>query len=240
MTDKHIITDGCEFQSDCIEYKDISYLKIMPICAIHELSIACHDKVNKCKYYKLYKQLKAKEQECEGLKKDLHKNFEEKDKLHLIIDRLLEASGYDTNTASAEDFEDVYENMRYEKQQLYQLKAENDGLKTMLKDLSYENQKFCYQIEEQTKQLEPFKDEYFKGLDNVAIAKLAKKSIRITAENSKLEQTLIEIKEIVENMNEECFYDDFDCMNCDMQNGCTYFNKKQILQKISEVENDNK
>ena len=115
--------------------------------------------------------------------------------------------------------------------ELDQLKAEKDGLKTMLKDLSYENQKFCYQIEEQTKQLEPFKDEYFKGLDNVAIAELAKKSIRITAENSKLEQTLIEIKEIAENMNEECFYDDFDCMNCDMQNGCTYFNKKQILQK---------
>ena len=83
MTDKQIIIDGCEFQSDCVEYKDISYSKIMPICAIHELSIACHDKVNKCKYYKLYKQLKraesqivdlnkmveAKEQECERLKK---------------------------------------------------------------------------------------------------------------------------------------------------------------------------
>ena len=68
MADKQIIIDGCEFQSDCIEYKDISYLKIMPICAIHELSIACHDKVNKCKYYKLYKQLKRKEQECEELK----------------------------------------------------------------------------------------------------------------------------------------------------------------------------
>ena len=52
-------------------------------------------------------------------------------------------------------------------------------------------------------------------------------------------QTLTEIKEIAKNMNEECFYDDFDCMNCDMQNGCTYFNKKQILQKNSEVENDN-
>ena len=65
MTDKQIIIDGCEFQSYCIEYKDISYLKIMPICAIHELSIACHDKVNKCKYYKLYKQLKAKEQEVQ-------------------------------------------------------------------------------------------------------------------------------------------------------------------------------
>ena len=52
----------------------------------------------------------------------------------------------------------------------------------------------------------------------------------------KLKQTIAEIKEITENMNKECFYDDFDCMNCDMQNGCTYFNKKQILQKISECE----
>ena len=111
--------------------------------------------------------------------------------------------------------------------ELDQLKAEKDGLKTMLKDLSYENQKFCYQIEEQTKQLEPFKDEYFKGLDNVAIAKLAKKSIRITAENSKLEQTLIEIKEIAEwhttSADSEDVQEDI----------------KQILQKISECEVNN-
>ena len=65
------INKGCEFQSDCIEYKDISYLKVMPICAIHELSIACHDKVNKCKYYKLYKQLQRLKQENEELKKQL-------------------------------------------------------------------------------------------------------------------------------------------------------------------------
>ena len=52
-------------------------------------------------------------------------------------------------------------------------------------------------------------------------------------------ECLTEIKGIAENMNKECFYDDFDCMNCDMQNGCTYFNKKQILQKISEVKNAN-
>ena len=43
----------------------------MPICAIHELSIACHDKVNKCKYYKLYKQLKAKEQELKELQETI-------------------------------------------------------------------------------------------------------------------------------------------------------------------------
>lgn len=54
-----------------------------------------------------------------------------------------------------------------------------------------------------------------------------------------LKQTLTEIKEISKNMNEECFYDDFDCMNCDMQNACTYINKKQILQKIKECEGNN-
>ena len=61
----------------------------------------------------------------------------------------------------------------------------------------------------------------------------------IFKDNIKLKQTLTEIKEIAENMNNECFYDDFDCKDCDMQNGCTYFNKKQILQKISECEVNN-
>ena len=51
-------------------------------------------------------------------------------------------------------------------------------------------------------------------------------------------ECLLEIKEIAENMNNECFYDDFECKDCDMKNGCTYFNKKQILQKISEVLDD--
>ena len=90
-------------------------------CPIVDFAIACRGE-NKCKYKTVYEQLKRKEEECEELKEELHQNFKEKDGLHLIIDRLLEASGYDTNTASAEDFEDVYENMRYEKQQLYQLK----------------------------------------------------------------------------------------------------------------------
>ena len=67
MTKEKII-NGCEFQNGCIEYKDISYLKVMPICAIHELSIACHDKENKCKYYQIYKQIKHLKQENEKLK----------------------------------------------------------------------------------------------------------------------------------------------------------------------------
>ena len=48
-------------------------------------------------------------------------------------------------------------------------------------------------------------------------------------------ECLTEIEEIAKNTNNECFYDDFECEDCDMKNGCTYFNKKQILQKISEV-----
>ena len=80
----------------------------------------------------LEEKLLRKEQECDGLKKELHKKLKEKDILHLIVDRLLEASGYDTNTASAEDFEDVYENMRYEKQQLDKLKAENKHINDLL------------------------------------------------------------------------------------------------------------
>jgi FtsZ-binding cell division protein ZapB len=107
-----------------------------------------------------------------------------------------------------------------------ELKAENDELKVMFKDLSYENQKFCYQIEEQTKQLEPFKDEYFKGLETIVIAELAKKSIRITAENSKLEKILTEIKEIAENAY---------CLTNGTNKDMAQF-AKQILQKISECE----
>ena len=82
-----------------------------------------------------FKQLKRKEQECEELKEELHQNFKEKDGLHLIIDRLLEASGYDTNTASAEDFEDVYENMRYEKQQLDRYKQTFTEIKEIVEGM---------------------------------------------------------------------------------------------------------
>lgn len=57
-------------------------------------------------------------------------------------------------------------------------------------------------------------------------------------ELDKLKQSLQEIKDIAEQMNNECFYDDFDCKDCDMKKGCTHFNKKQILQKCEEVDAD--
>ena len=112
-------------------------------------------------------------------------------------------------------------------------------LKVFLKDLIFENQKFCCQIEKLTNklsskkieyemlellnkqlehQLKPFQDEYFKGLDNVAIAKLAKKSIRLTAEYCKLENVLRDIKEI-----------------CLQQNLKSDFTTCEILEKIKEL-----
>lgn len=49
------------------------------------------------------------------------------------------------------------------------------------------------------KELEPFQDEYFKGLDTKQIAELAKKSIRLTTENRKLEDALDEIEGCLKN-----------------------------------------
>lgn len=81
-------------------------------------------------------------------------------------------------------------------------------------------------ILEQLEELTDFRDRDREELD------------QLKAEYDKIKNCLAEIKGIAENMNNECFYDDFECKDCDMKNGCTYFNKKQILQKISEDLND--
>lgn len=79
--------------------------------------------------------------------------------------------------------------------------------------------------------LRPLEDSYFKGLSSIEIAELAKKSIRITAENRKLEYALQEIRdELKEDTtceSRECGCDDYgECLNC---------LKETILTKINEV-----
>ena len=164
MTNKQIIIDS----SKCKHYWNGN-------CSDWDNTLigACDD-FEDC-YCKMYLR---KEQECEELKNELHKNFEEKDTLHLIIDRLLEASGYDTNTATAEEFEDVYEHMRYEQQQLDQLKAENDELK-----------------EGQNKK----RDHYFIiSNENARLQdEKARLGYKLNSEIQKLKQTLTEIKELL-------------------------------------------
>lgn len=56
---------------------------------------------------------------------------------------------------------------------------------------------FC--LKELEKRLEPFQDEYFIGLNERQIAELAKKSIRLTKENTQLIECLEEIRKEVKN-----------------------------------------
>ena len=65
--------------------------------------------------------------------------------------------------------------------------------------LKSENFSFEELIKYQDEQLEPFNDGYFEHLDTKTIAELAKKSIRLTTENRKLENALDEIEELCKN-----------------------------------------
>ena len=57
MTDKQII-NSCEFQSRCIQYKDMYSNKHIK-CPIVDFALACRGE-NKCKYKTVYEQQKAK------------------------------------------------------------------------------------------------------------------------------------------------------------------------------------
>lgn len=121
--------------------------------------------------------------------------------------------------------EDNYNNAQEDRVRMW---TNNTGLTDKLKRKEQECEKLNKQVEIFTRQLEKANKEVIKEKEKNATQR---------QKNEKLEQTLAEIKDIAKNMNNECFYDDFECKDCDMKNGCTYFNKKQILQKICEVEN---
>ena len=111
--------------------------------------------------------------------------------------------------------------------------------KKKIKRKEQENKKLKEELKEQTGGLRP----ELKRLINKICRKYDieaktyhEKIVEIIHSLDDCNQALIEIKEIAKNMNKECFYDDFDCEDCDMKNGCTYQGKIKILQKISEVE----
>ena len=73
------------------------------------------------------------------------------------------------------DIEEIIKQVTELKQECEELKSKNSILKNSLK---------------------PFQDEYFKNLETIVIAGLAKKSIRITAENTQLCKAIEEIEDI--------------------------------------------
>lgn len=87
----------------------------------------------------------------------------------------------------------------YESKRLIdQLKKENEELKRRIKELLHDCNSCNFHKYKQA--IEPFQDEYFKGLDTKQIAELAKKSIRLTTENRKLENKLSDIAGICEQI----------------------------------------
>ena len=66
----------------------------------------------------------------------------------------------------------------------------------MWKTTNYKGEDVTWYSEEEIK---PFLDPYFKGLDFKTIAELAKKSIRITADNCRLEHKLEDIADLYDD-----------------------------------------
>lgn len=108
------------------------------------------------------------------------------------------------------------------KEKIKQVKDFKDKVINQLKE---ENHDLTMKLYEYRNALEPFQDEYFKGLDTTTIAELAKKSIRLTTENRKLEAALEEIEEEIKKYQcDNC--EEFHCDSCDM---------KDILDIISKA-----
>ena len=84
--------------------------------------------------------------------------------------------------------------------QLARKTTECEELKNLIFNWEQINKIQEVDIDRYRKALEPFNDEYFKGLDTKQIAELAKKSIRLTTENRKLENKLSDIAGICEQI----------------------------------------
>lgn len=122
---------------------------------------------------------------------------------------------------------------RMEEMAFDELYAECKKLHTELKFKVEYIQELNEVIKQYTERLAPFEDEYFKGLDAKQIAELAKKSIRLTTENRKLEAILDEI----EGIGEYCTIKCIDCMGYDCA-ACTQKQAEIILDIISKAKGE--
>ena len=87
------------------------------------------------------------------------------------------------------------------------------------------------------KLIDPLLDPYFRGLSSSDIAELAKKSIRLTAENRRLEEALEEVKEYtIKQFCDNCedvVSTEYNC-HCEY---CEYQKYFDIIQKVKQVKN---
>mgnify|MGYP000130346896 CR=1 FL=1 len=103
---------------------------------------------------------------------------------------------------NANELEMSNRKLKQECEELKKYISEKEGIGDDCDYCKHNDKYNCYQnifldnlkeINRYKQALEPFEDEYFKGLDTKQIAELAKKSIRLTTENRKLENKLSDI-----------------------------------------------
>lgn len=126
---------GCEFYFKDKKYScDLSFINQEELCKCDDVQDCTYKQlkqaentVNEC-----HKYLAELEDKIESLEQENKSLYEEKNCLHKIIDRLLENAGYSKDIASAEDFEDVYEDMQRKINELAELEQENKDLKKQI------------------------------------------------------------------------------------------------------------
>lgn len=102
------------------------------------------------------------------------------------------------------DFPNCYfKQLACKTQECEELKEENKRLVGTIANHVFDD---FEELDRYRKALEAFQDDYFKGLDTTTIAELAKKSIRLTTENRKLETALEEIEEYQKRNCKFCFF----------------------------------
>ena len=231
MTDKQIIIDGVDV-SGCKHYKHNDKNSGWSGCAskdeehIHSANPLCCEKKD-C----LYKQLKAKEQECEGL-----------GQAYLETNELLQEKTKECTNLKAENDLLKQECDNWEQQVLFadeQIDKMQDEIHLLQqykksKQASYESMqiewnKAVSQNQDLLKQNENWQKEYWK---------LEQGNDFLAEKNSRLMSCLTEIKEIAESIT----YGGSKCLNCGEKAkncaDCMDETIEQMLQKISEVIKD--
>lgn len=94
------------------------------------------------------------------------------------------------------------------------------------KELEEENAK----LKQECKNLE----EELRGC-RIGVKDISIESTEICKISEKSKRVLDEIEKNIKAMNNECFYDDYECNNCDMRNGCSYYRKFKILDIINKT-----
>lgn len=132
-----------------------------------------------------YKQLARKTQECEQKEKELLSNKK-------IINKLMKED---------DELKQECEKLKNQVDEDYNYyTTELKTLRDIISNKEKRNAALFLTSGRYKQALEPFEDEYFKGLDTKQIAELAKKSIRLTTENRKLENKLSDIAGICEQI----------------------------------------